>query len=100
MKKYNYENKTSFLIDEDGDSFDSFQKSLLFIQLEIKPDDYQFKSPFWNGSNGYFIKDGIKVLLEYSNWTGTVLRVDEHLSKEKLEKVCQWAEDIYKVVHT
>ena len=99
MKEYIFENKISFLIDEDGDSFESFHKSLQFVQLKIKPEEYQFQNPFWNGSNGYFIKDNITVYLEYSNWTGTVLRVDENLGDIDLQKVRQWAEEIYKAVH-
>jgi hypothetical protein len=97
MKEYIYENKLSFLIDEDGDSFESFQLALVFIQSYIKPSAYEFQNPYWNGSKGYFIKDGITVYLEYSNWTGTVLRVDENVND--LQKVRQWADEIYKAAH-
>lgn len=97
MKEYNHENKLVFVIDEDGDSFESFQKSSNTIREIINPDESDFKNGYWDESNGYFIKDGITVYLEYSNWTGTVLRVDE--STIDLQKVRNWAEQIYKSVH-
>jgi hypothetical protein len=99
MKEYNHESKLVFVIDEDGDSFESFQKSSNTIRETLNPDECDFKNGYWDESNGYFMKDGIIVYLEYSNWTGTILRVDENLDNIKLSKVRHWAEEIYKAVH-
>jgi hypothetical protein len=97
MKEYIHENKLCFVIDEDGDSYESFQRTLAYIQNQIKPSVYEFKNPYWNGSDGYFIKDEIIYYLEYSNWTGTVLRVDENFTD--FSKVRKLATEIYKEVN-
>jgi hypothetical protein len=97
MKEYNYENKVVIIIDGDGDSFEVYQKSVDYINKYINPNISDFKNGFWGESGGYFIKDEITVYLEYSNWNGTVLRVDESVSD--LSKVRKWAEDIYNEIH-
>jgi hypothetical protein len=95
MKEYIHENKIVFILDEDGDSFETFQESLKFIENYIIPNKIKYKYGYWGESNGYFVKDGITVYLEYSNWIGTVIKVNENLPKHELEKVRNWAEKIY-----
>ena len=97
MKEYNHEKKLVFVIDEDGDSFEVFKQSENYIQNVISPSDNNFKNGYWDESSGYFIKDNIRVNLEYSNWSGTTLRVDENIGD--LSKVRQWAQDIYNAAH-
>ena len=97
MKEYIHENKLVFVIDEDGDSYEVFQRSIDYIQKIINPSEDNFKNGYWDESRGYFIKDNIYVHLEYSNWTGTTLRVDEN--NGDLSQVRQWAQDIYNTVN-
>lgn len=99
IKDYIYDNRITFVIDPDGDNFESFQKSLLYIQNQIKPDENYLKYGYWEEASGHFIKDGIKVYLEYTNWFGTNLKVDINISDYSLLKVRQWAEDIYNEIH-
>jgi len=96
MKEYIYEDKLTFVIDEDGDSFEIFQKAMEIINNLIIPFKSEFKNGYWDESKGYFLKDNITVYLEYSNWTGTVLRVSSQLAEEEIQKVRQWAEEIYR----
>ena len=99
MKEYIHENNLCLLLDEDGDSFESFQKSVDFIESKINPEVKEFKFGYWDESSGHFIKDKITVCLEYSNWTGTVIRVSEDYSELELQKVRQWALEIYNLIH-
>lgn len=102
MREYfsTYSKEQVFILDEDGDNYSSFDKALEFINKSTLDAEPKIKHDFIDGGNGAFIRDGINIKISCSNWDGTELRVNKALLTESdLQKVRQWAEEIYDYIH-
>ncbi|MBN9293979.1 MAG: hypothetical protein J0G96_08370 [Flavobacteriia bacterium] len=102
MKEYfsTYSKEQVFILDEDGDNYSSFDKAIEFINENTLESERSIKHDFIDGGSGFFIKDGITIKISCSNWDGTELRVDtELLTEADLQKIRQWAKEIYDYIH-
>ena len=88
------EDRITFVISKDQDSPDPLFKAFKFIEKELYPSKVEYGSSFFDDASGYFIKDGITVCLEYTNWFGTELFIDKKYSDEEVDKVRKWVERI------
>lgn len=102
MKEYfsTYSKEQVFVLDDDGDNYSSFDLAIKAIKENIMSSSQNIKHDFLDGGSGYFVKDGITVKISCSNWDGTELRVEgEILTELELQKVRQWALEIYNAIH-
>jgi hypothetical protein len=91
MKEFNYSDEHVFQIDGDGDASQAFMSAVDTIENDIKPDKFDYSLPLFEDGTGTFEKDGITVIIEYTNWDGTELRVKKGISEEGLKQVREWA---------
>ena len=89
-KEYTHDKKKIFILSEDGDDFDFYKRIMKFIRESIRPEDIKEEQVFFDGANSKFIKDNLSLEIEYSNWSGTELKVDENTSEEELNRIKEW----------
>ncbi|NPV90072.1 MAG: hypothetical protein HPY50_04760 [Firmicutes bacterium] len=63
------------------------------IKVIIKPNSIQYSGII--DMDGYFVKDGIRVEMEYDSMTGNELIYKGDRSEEKVAKVRQWAQIVF-----
>ena len=99
MREYSdtIKNKISFIIDEDADRPESFNKSKLIIEekypnLQV----LEYYPPFWESGKFLFIIDKIEVELFFTSFFGgTEIKVDNNVSEENKNKVRVLAKEIF-----
>lgn len=99
MRNYKLDNRIVFNIDDNGDNFDSFQKSVDFIKQIFKPKISEYYPGGWDTSYLYFSIDGIEIKLIFRDFGGTDLSISEDCSESEIFKVSQWAYQIYQEVN-
>jgi hypothetical protein len=80
------------VLDPDGENLKSMDRAFIYIKENMKPDEFDYHSPFFDSGEGYFIKDKINVKVTCSNWDGTEIRIPATLPSDQIEKVRGWAE--------
>ena len=99
MRERTYKGFLILDLDNDGDNYTSFEKAVEKIRSLPTFNEQKYYSGFFDDALLWFNCDGIDIKLEYSGFMGTELKVDENLDRIKLQKVRQWAEQIYKAIH-
>jgi hypothetical protein len=99
MKERIYKGFLILDIDTDGDNYTSFEKAVEIIRGLPVFNEQKYYSGFFDDALLWCNCDGIDIKLEYSGFMGTELKVAENLDDIRLQKVRQWAEDIYKAIH-
>lgn len=96
----NVDNELAIVLDSNGDNLYLFDKVFSFINEKMNPTECKYQPAFFDGGSGYFIKDGIKVKIICSNWLGIEVRLPESSLPDEIEKVREWAQEIYKGMHS
>ncbi len=76
------------------DNWTDFDKIIKIAKQGIKPDEIHYRGV--TDMHGYFIKDGIRVDIEYDSMIGNwLVYKKEKNNEEHLEKVTEWARLIF-----
>ncbi|MFT6246333.1 MAG: hypothetical protein ACJA0U_002744 [Salibacteraceae bacterium] len=94
FKEYNHDNYLKIIVDEDGDSFDVFRNVIRFINENLKVEKSNFDNCYTENSIGFFQINGLKIYVEYSNWTGTLLKIQLPVGIEDKQLLYKVSEQI------
>ena len=99
MRERIYNGLLIFDIDDNGDNYTSFETAVEKIRELSVFNEQKYYSGFFDDALLWGDCDGIDIKLEFSGFMGTELKVSEKLSESDLQKVRQWAEQIYNFIH-
>lgn len=100
LREYTHDNFLKIIIDEDGDSYDVFREAISFVINSIKPTKYNFDNCYFNNSSGSFQVEELTIYLEYSNWTGTLIKTKQPLNDEDKQTFYKIAQRIITGIKT
>jgi len=67
-----------------------------FIKENLKPDSFDYKYDFFDTyESGYFVKDKIKVMIDWSIYNDYSFTIDKYSTKNEIEKVKLWVTEIF-----
>lgn len=95
-REYIYNGQRIFVLSSDGDDYDGFARAREVIEKKIRPDGINIKLSYFDWARCTFIKSGLTVEMEYSNWFGVELKIDEHANSQQLAQVMKWIKLIEK----
>lgn len=99
MRERNYKGFLIFDIDNNGDNYESFQKAVKLFREKYDIREIKYYSGFFDDAEFHFIIENINLKIDYSGFMGTELKAIENITLFDLQKVRQWAEEIYKAIH-
>ena len=75
------------------DDCDDYLKIIDSIKEVVKPDKITFRG--MEDMDGYFIKNGLKVTVEYDSMIGNMLEYENNGTSENLDEVRHWVKQIW-----
>lgn len=95
-KEYNYNGQRIFVLSSDGDDYDGYARALEVIEKVIRPERIHKTESFFDGAKCSFVKSGLEVEMEYTNWWGVEIKIDERTNEQGVQKVKDWIRIIEK----
>ena len=99
MRNYIYNGRLVFNLDDNGDNHLSFHKAVEFLKSKENISILKYYAGGWDVSYMNYKLERIELELLFRDFGGTELSTDENLCLEDLQKVRQWAEEIYNAIH-
>jgi len=67
-----------------------------YIEKNLKPESFKYKYDWFDTyESGYFIKDKIKVSIDWSIYTDYSFTIDKYSTKKEIDKVKKWVTEIF-----